>query len=204
MKTIYLDSRETDNDFIAYLADKAKEKGYNTSISTLEFGDINFQNIYIERKTSRDFCSSVCEPRLWEQAAKMEANKDYTSIIIISGTWNDLRQEDKEKIPRLEGSIIQLLSWGIPTLRVKNDEELVDLSLKIFEHSKPMDIPIKHVEKNKRLSLFMALPSVGAKAAKKLIAQYDNMAELCTASKKDLQSILGPKKGSDVFEALRK
>lgn len=204
MKTIYLDTRESSDLFISYLVDTSEKNGYETKLSTLEFGDINFQNIYIERKTASDFCSSVCSDRLWEQAYKMQENKDYTSIIIISGGWDKLRKDDFDKIPQLEGAIIQLLAWGIPVLRVEDDKELVDQTLKIFKHSKPIEVPIKHVEKNKKISMFLALPSIGRKNGKVLMDEYDNMYKLCEASKKELQILLGSKRGSMVYDALRR
>lgn len=203
MKTIYLDNRESDDKFISYLVDTAKLMGYDTISSTLEFGDINFQNIYIERKQCNDFCSSVCSNRLWEQAYKMKMNKDYISIIIISGSWDKLWKNNLDKIPQMEGAIIQLLAWGIPVLRVEDDTELVDQVLNLFKHSKPMEVPIKHIVKDGKISMFLALPGIGRKNGKVLMDEYDNMCELCEASKKELQIILGPKKGSMVFDALR-
>lgn len=203
MKIIYLDTRETDDAFISYLIDTANLIGYDIEPKILEFGDINFQNIYIERKTSQDFCSSVCSDRLWEQAYKMKVNKDYISIIIISGGWDKLWKNSMCKIPQMEGAIIQLLAWGIPVLRVEDDTELVDQVLNIFKHSKPMEVPIKHIVKDGKISMFLALPGIGRKNGKVLMNEYDNMCELCEASKEELQILLGPKKGSMVFDALR-
>ena len=204
MKTIFLDTRESDNSFISYLIDRAKLNEYDVSISTLEFGDINFQNIFIERKSAQDFCSSVCSNRLWEQVYKMKENKDYISIIIISGGWDTLWKDSIKKIPVLEGAITQLIAWGIPVLRVDDDEKLVNVALQLFNHSKPIDVPIKHIKKNEKMSIFMALPGIGRKNGKVLMAEYDNMCELCEAPKKELQILLGPKKGEMVYNALRR
>ena len=204
VKTIILDTRESSSTFVSLLADKSRENGLDVVMRALPVGDIQFENIIIERKSSNDFCSSVCSTRLWEQAYNMKENKDYTFIIIISGGWDTLWKDSMDKIPALEGAITQLIAWGIPVLRVDDDEKLVDVTLKIFEHSKPIDIPIKHVIKNKKDSMFMALPGVGRTLGKALMKKYDNICELCEASAGDLKKILGPKKGQIVFDTLRK
>jgi ERCC4-type nuclease len=51
--------------------------------------------------------------------------------------------------------------------------------------------------------LFLALPKVGRKAAKKIRKEYNSMVTLCTIPKDELQALLGPKKGEDVYNALR-
>jgi ERCC4-type nuclease len=203
VKFITLDTRESNSTFVSLLADKARENGFDVVMRALPVGDIQFENIIIERKEANDFCSSVCSTRLWEQAYKMKENKDYTFIIIISGGWDTLWKDSIDNIPALEGAIVQLYAWNIPVLRVDDDEKLVDAALKIFEHSKPIDIPIKHVVKNKKDSMFMALPGVGRTLGKVLMKKYDNMCALCEASAGDLKKILGPKKGQVVFDTLR-
>jgi ERCC4-type nuclease len=50
----------------------------------------------------------------------------------------------------------------------------------------------------------MALPGVGRKHGKLLMSKYDNICELCGSPKKELQKILGPKKGETIYNALRK
>lgn len=204
MNTIYLDTRETNHNFVASLIDSSIEMGYDIKMNSLEFGDIKYQNIHIERKQCNDFCSSVCSNRLWDQAYKMKINKDYVSIIIISGGWDELWKDNLDKIPQLEGAIVQLLAWGIPVIRVRNDIELINKTFEIFAHSKPIDIPIKRVEKDIKSSIFRALPGVGEKNSKVLMSNYGNICELCEASQKELQLLLGPKKGKDIYDALRK
>lgn len=204
VKTITLDTRESKDEFIAYLADAARAKGYSIHMEALPFGDVKYENIVVERKEINDFCSSICSDRMFNQIFQMKANADYISIIALSGTYNNLWTKNKDKIPHLNGALKQITAWGIPVIHCGNDDELVDRILELFEYAKPIDIPVKRVDKDHKLSLFMALPKVGRKAAKKLMVEYKNMAELCTASKKELQDILGPKKGEDVYNALRK
>lgn len=204
MKTIILDTRENDNDFIAYLGDAAQAKGYSVHMEALSFGDIKYEDIVIERKEINDFCSSVCSDRMTNQIFQMKANSDYNSIIALSGTYDQLWRDNKDKIPRLDGALKQIMAWGIPVMHCMNDEELVDRILVLFDYARPIDVPIKRVDKDSKLSMFMALPHVGRKAAKKLMKEYDNMAVLCTATKSDLTKSLGPKKGADVYDALRK
>ncbi len=205
MKKILLDTRENDNKFITFLADASKVEGYDVHITTLPFGDIQYNNIIIERKEINDFYSSINSDRMWEQIAHMRANNEYASIIIVSGRVQELHEVDDKKINRITGAMKQVVACGIPLIWVQNDNELVVKALEFFKYaiSNEEFVPIKRVEKNKKDSLFMALPHVGRKAAKKLIKEFDNMETLVHASEKEIQTVIGPKKGSDIFKALR-
>jgi len=203
MKTIILDTRERNVDFIKYLMNAACEKGYEVQREAIAFGDIKYQNIHVERKEINDLCSSVCEGRMFDQIYQMKANPDYTSIIAISGTYNELWKDNKNKIPHIEGALRQIMAWGIPVMQCKDDVELVDKVLKLFEYDKLVLVPIKRVDKDDKLSLFMSLPNVGRGGAKKLFAKWNNMVELCTATIPELQKVLGPKKGERVYDSLR-
>jgi len=203
-KTISLDTREQKDEFIAYLIDTAHAKGYDVHLEALPFGDIKFENIIIERKEINDFCASVCSDRMFNQIAQMKANPDYVTIIGLSGAYKDLWKDNIIKIPHMEGALKQIMAWGIPVMACMDDKHLVDNMLAIFEHSKPIDVPIKRVEKNKKDSLFMALPGIGRKHGKELIAKYGNMCNLCKASKEELIKLLGPVKGTNVYNAVRK
>jgi len=202
-KVITLDTRENKDSFIAYLIDAANKRGYTIQLKALPFGDIQFENIIIERKEINDFCSSVCGNRMYEQLAQMKANLEYTSIIALSGTYNNLWKNNKDKIPALNGALMQILAWGVPVMHCISDEDLVDRVLNVFEYSRPIDVPIKHVTKDTQISLFAALPRVGRKNAKKIQKKYNNMITLCTIPKEELQTLLGPVKGEEIFNALR-
>lgn len=202
-KKITLDTREQNDSFIQYLIDAAREKGYNVQLEALPFGDIKYENIVIERKEINDFCGSVCSDRMFNQIYQMKSNPEYSSIIAISGTYDQLWKDNKNKIPHLEGALRQIMAWGIPILECKDDIELVDKILKLFEYDKPVSIPVKRVDKDDKLSLFMALPNVGRGGAKKLFSKWTNMVELCAATKEELQKVLGPKKGERVYNSLR-
>lgn len=202
-KVITLDTRESNESFIAYLMDTSATLGYTVQLKSLYFGDIGFENIIVERKEINDFCSSICDNRIHDQIAKMRANTDYVSIIAISGTYGNLWKNNMDKIPSINGTFKQITAWGIPIIHCRDDNDLVDKVLELFKYAKPVDTPIKHVEKDTQISLFTALPNIGKKNAKKIQKEYHDMVTLCDASKKELQSLLGPVKGETVFNALR-
>ena len=205
MKQILLDTRENDNKFITFLADESKRSGYDIKMTTLPFGDIQCGNIIIERKEINDFYSSVTSDRMWTQIAHMKANNEYSSIIIVSGRLEEIHDVDKTKINVVVGAMKKITASGIPLVWVLTDKELVAKTLDFFSYAVSNEdfVPIKRVEKNKKDSLFMALPGVGKKAAKKLIKEFDNIETLVHASKKEIQDVVGNKKGADIFDALR-
>lgn len=205
MKTIFLDSRERDNKFTSLFINTANNQGYKICITTLPIGDIKFQNILIERKEINDFYSSVSSDRMWEQISHMRANPNYSSIIIINGRLQDLWELTDTKVNVIMGAQKRITALGIPLIWCNTNEEFVFKTLELFEYATSTDefIPIKRVEKNKKDSLFMALPSIGRKNGKILIDEYCNMCELCNASLRDLQYLIGPKRGELVYDTLR-
>ncbi len=203
MKTILLDTRESNDIFVSLIADKAKEKEFDVIMRALPVGDIQYGNIIIERKEINDFVSSICGDRMWDQIYQMKLNPMISSMIFLSGGYEKLWKDNKDKIPTIEGAFFRILSTGIPLKRFDTDENLVDFALQLFEYAAPLNVPIKRVEKNKKDSLFMALPGVGRKNSKILRSEYRNICELCEASEKELQVLLGPVKGKSVYNALR-
>jgi len=205
IKQIFLDTRESDDKFVTIMIDKATESKFDIVIRTLDVGDIQCGNIIIERKSINDFYSSVSGDHLWNQIANMKSNTEYNSIIMLSGRLQELHKLDDIKINVIMGAMKKITSLGIPLIWVQNDNELVVKALEFFAYAESNEdfVPIKRVEKNKKDSLFMALPHVGRKAAKKLIKKFDNMETLVYASEKEIQLVVGPKKGSDIYKALR-
>lgn len=203
VKTILLDTREKDDAFITYLYDTARKEGYEVSARALEVGDVQYENIVVEIKRINDFCASVCSNRLWDQLYSMKANPQAACLVLISGGYDLLWEDNMDKIPAMEGAVTKILALGIPVIKFSDDEKLVDFILEIFDHSEPLNEPIKKVKKNKKASVFMSLPHVGRKAYKKLVKEFDTMESLCLASKKEICAVLGEKYGIDVYETLR-
>jgi len=205
MKTIFLDSRESDSKFISLFIDTVGEQGYDVHIEALPFGDIKYENIIIEKKEINDYYSSVTSDRMWTQIAHMRTNSEYSSIIMISGRIEDLWKINDDKISIVMGSQKKIIALGIPLIWCFTNEEFIFKCLELFEYATSADkfVPIKRVEKNKKDSLFMALPAVGRKNAKALMKKYSCMCTLCEAPKKELVALLGPKRGSDIYNALR-
>ncbi len=203
VKTILLDTRESDNTFTTILVDRAAAAGYNVVMRTLPVGDIQYENIIIERKTVNDFYSSVAGDHMWDQIIHMKHNPNFNCIIAISGRIQDLWEINDIKINVFMGAHKRVMSMGIPLMWCANDSELVYKVLELFEHASPTHELVKRVQKNTKISLFIALPGIGLKNAKKLMKEYGSMEELVCASEKELKKLLGPKKGQDVYCALR-
>lgn len=201
-KEIILDTRENDKEFITYLMDKCEAAGYLITVDALPFGDIKYKNIIVERKEINDFVSSIMSDRMNNQIATMKANCDYNSIIAITGKYETLWKDNIDKIPRIEGMKTQITAWGIPNFHFINDEEFVNKMFSWFDHAREIEIPVKRVDKDDKLALFIALPRVGRADAKKLKKEFNNMTELCCASQEEIIKILKPVKGTLVYNAL--
>ncbi|MGB9674909.1 MAG: ERCC4 domain-containing protein, partial [Nanopusillaceae archaeon] len=91
-RIILIDNREKDSGIPNIL----KDKGIPILFENLEIGDYIIGDIIIERKTSKDFISSIFDGRIFNQANKITS---YTSkaVLLIEGNLNNELEYLKNK-----------------------------------------------------------------------------------------------------------
>jgi len=203
MDKIFLDTRESDSEFVNLFISEARKQNYNVEILALPIGDLQYQNIIIERKEINDMYSSIIDNRLWDQIANMRNNPDYACIIALSGRIQDLWNVDDTKIDVLMGSQKRIMAMGMPLMWCSGDRELIIRSLDLFNYASPIDKPIKRIQKNSSMSIIRAIPGIGIKNGKILKEKYKNVCGIVHCTEEELKKTIGPAKGSKVFAALR-
>ncbi|MCK4259645.1 MAG: hypothetical protein KAX49_11745 [Halanaerobiales bacterium] len=119
--TVVIDTREP-----VYIYDLAKKtlKDYEVLREKLEVGDIQFNNIIIERKTPNDWVSSMRRPSFWSNLFIMKNNYKYPFLYFDGDNEDWLRTISHRKIPFsvIEGSMISVLLTQVSTLSFAKPE----------------------------------------------------------------------------------
>jgi DNA excision repair protein ERCC-4 len=162
-----------------------KKLGLTLDYRLLEEGDYIAAEYAIERKTVRDFISSLYSGRLFDQA-----------IIIVEG---DLYSElEKMKNPKVFwGALITLsFGYGIRTFFTRDPEETAEL-ISIFAKRPPevRSRPPAVVKKPKygqiregQIVLLQSLPGIGARLAQKLLTRFGTPRKVFLATESELNT----------------
>jgi Fanconi anemia group M protein len=202
---IIADSREVNSKVINELS----KLGAIIELKILECGDfIVSDKIIIERKTSEDFCSSIIDGRLFEQAKKM---KEYYEkpILLIEG--NPLSTERNLNPKAIMGAISSLITDF--NLSLVYTRDFFESALFIFSLAKREQIIEKREPKirseKKPLSLtalqeylVAGLPNVNVKIARRLLEKFKTVEKVFTASEEELKKVDGI--GDKISKKIRK
>jgi Fanconi anemia group M protein len=195
---IIIDNREKNSLVAANLI----ENHANIKFEQLEIGDYLINNTIIERKTYSDFLSSIFNKRLFKQLEEIKKYPNY--FLLIEG--NDREITDKLK-RAAKGMILSvLLSYKIPILLTKNEEETAQFLQLLANKKEKADISLrmKKTVKDKReyqQFILEGFPGIGPTTAKKLLDKYKILKNIFNASEQELEEILG-KKTKDFKEIL--
>lgn len=161
----------------------------------LEVGDYVVNNIIIERKTLRDFLSSMLSKRLQYQLRNMQNNEK--SLLIIENFESE--PEININPNCIKGFIMSiLLEYKIPIIFTKDSKETADylylLAKKSKSSCKSLRIKIKNPNKKEKIQYILeGFPGVGPITAKKLMRKFGSLKNIINANEKDLEEILGKK-----------
>ncbi len=176
----------------------SKNKEVKTTYTDLELGDylVNDQFLF-ERKTIKDFASSIKDGRLFRQACRL-INGSFKPILLLEGTANDLRNSEMGR-EAIQGALINItLILGIPMLRAKSPQESAQLMIYTARQIQR----IAHISafssgkrpKGKRanqLRLLQALPGIGPKRAFALLNKFGSLDALFKATIEELDEVSG-------------
>lgn len=196
MAQILIDHREHADTLINCLT---QEYGMTVEQRQLKHGDYHiYPDTVVERKTTRDFCLSIIDGRLFRQAFRL-AQLDINSLIIIEGE-HFLHDHDIDiTLKAVRGALISLAqTYRIPVLRTHDEADTA-------WHLAQLYIQRERIGKNrgvltasrpKRLDtqkhhLLRTLPGVGAKMAKNLLDEFDTVSNIINASHDELLKVPG-------------
>ncbi len=208
--TIIIDHREHANE----LKDCLQEQyAFIVSVEHLTVGDYSFGvNTIVERKTTRDFCLSIIDGRLFKQAWRL-ANHRGISLIIVEGLSYMTDHELDIGINAVKGALITLAqTFRLPLLRTRNQQDsawhLHQLYLQhqhIGEGTQSLHGYTPKTLNSRKSHLLRALPGIGPKMAKSLLDEFGSITNIVTAPESELLKIhgLGPKTVKQIQDVLR-
>lgn len=203
--SIVADDREHKADVIEHLN---IIPNVSVSVKRLSIGDYKVDDrLIFERKTLRDFASSLISGRLFRQIIQLSGSR-YKGVLILEGTGKDALDIGVRR-EALQGALITIsLILGIPVLRSQNPSETAHLILysakqvKYFigggiqrQGSRPKG------KRKRQLFILQGLPGVGPEKADRLLKQFGSIEAVMTASYKELRSVEGI--GKSIAEQIR-
>lgn len=188
---IILDSREKQS----FIAANLREQGATIQFETLEIGDYLIKDTIIERKTFKDFQSSIIDKRLSNQIENMK--KYEKRLLILEGFYYNY-SDSKINENALRGMMLTIsLSFQVPIIFTENEEDTARFLIliakkqdkistgKVQEFSLRPSKTAGTLEQQKQFIL-EGFPGIGPTSAKKLMSSYKNLISIFKAKKKDL------------------
>ena len=187
--------------------------GFQLDIKPLKLGDYRIQpDIVVERKTTRDFCISILDGRLFSQAYKL-VNLEERPILMIEGESFTKNIPVDIGIKQIKGVLITLAqTFHLPVLRTLNQEDsawhLKQLALhreRLGQNKGSLHSYTPKKLQTQKEYILRELPGIGPGLAKKLLEEFGSIQNIVNASPEALSKIhgLGDKKIKKIHELLR-
>ena len=179
------------------LPEHLKIAGFDLVIKKLPYCDyvIN-QEIFIERKTGRDFAISIIDGRLFEQARKMKRFLPRPLYLVEGNPFTSKINITRDAIM---GAAVSLQAiWHIPMLRAENVEQSCQVISMISHQATTLSnlVELRHGYRPKKLRsrklhLLQGLPRVGPLIAKRLLDHFKSARNALNASEMELLKVPG-------------
>lgn len=155
---------------------------FSCTYQRLELGDYQVDGkLLVERKTLRDFATSIEDGRIFRQAWRM-AGGEWRPLLIIEGGARELNGCAMRR-EAMQGALLTVsLIWGIPVLRSLNGTETAKLILfaarQLRRAARGIVFRPGRRPRGKRqaqLRILQGLPGVGPRRAQALLAKFQNV-----------------------------
>ncbi|KAJ2856290.1 DNA repair protein RAD16 [Coemansia erecta] len=218
--TIVVDTRE----FRSPLPSLLHAAGFCVVPRTIDIGDyILHDNLAIERKSLPDLIGSLRSGRLYNQAEAMIRHYAYAALLIEFevNTSFSLQAMGGVTADIQIGSInsqLAMLVLAFPRLRIiwsSSPYETVNIFVELKRNAQEPDIERavamgtddtaverESIYSQSPVSLLQSLPGVNLRNYQKLAGKYKNICEICKASKKELEELLGSECAAKLYDFL--
>lgn len=189
---IILDSREKQS----FIAANLREQGVTIKFETLEIADYLINEIAIERKTFKDFQSSIIDKRLISQLENLK--KYEKKLLILEGFYYNY-SDSKINENALRGMMLTTpLSFQVPIIFTENEEDTAKFLVLIakkqdkISEGKVQEFSLRHSKTAETLQeqkqfILEGFPGIGPTSAKKLIASHKNLISIFKTKKNKLK-----------------
>jgi ERCC4-type nuclease len=187
-------------------------------VAELEVGDIALTGdecTLIERKTIRDFLSSIWNNRIWGQLERLAQAEGVFGVPVMRRLLLIHGELDYyDNLNSAFGAILEAIYvYGVPVIWLFSDDELisflkVELNREREGKNTPQFLPIyrrfRKREEDPRIYLLTSIPMIGPKTAQNLLEGFGSIADIANRSLKELQSIkgVGKKRAKLIFKLL--
>ncbi len=169
----------------------------------LPIGDYLFDgDLLIERKTVPDFCCSIKDGRLFQQAGALVRNR-VPACIILEGRNREFRETDFSK-QAIQGILLSIsLVFRLPVLRTKHSKETARVMLQGFKqltrdrlqdqrlYSSPSRFKKKDALLIQKIHILEGFPGIGTDKAERLLGKFGNLHAVFTADYTALMQVSG-------------
>ena len=203
---IVVDKREKNSLVVAELL----ERNAKIEMKQLEVGDYVIGDIGIERKTAKDFITSMVNKRLLRQ---LEELKQYPKQLLLIENFDEIYCMNFNE-NAIRGMLLSILfDFGIPVIFTRNAEDTASFLILLDkkQQKKPREISFK--AKKRALSIaeqqqfiLEGFPGVGPAIAKELLLRFKTIKNVVNASVTELTKIkkLGKKKAEIIKNLVEK
>ncbi|MDI6855800.1 MAG: ERCC4 domain-containing protein [Candidatus Thermoplasmatota archaeon] len=172
------------------------EKGVKFEVKTITPGDYVVGKIGIERKTLRDFFSSMIKKRLFEQLKRLKECYS-SSILILEGDINEINYFKNPGA--FWGCFYTIISeLGIPIFFTPDRNQtailLYTLYQRQFKEKREEALRFKPkflTQEQMQEFLVQGLPGIGEKLSKSLLQHFGSVRNVYLAKEKDLMKVEG-------------
>ena len=201
---IIVDYREKNSLVISELI----KLGLEIEFRELKVADYIVKDVAIERKTIKDFVSSMINKRLFNQIQELQQYKN--KLLLVEGVdEQDLYSDDKTGVNgnAIRGFLLSiLLKYNIPIIFTKNYEDSAKfISILSKKQTKELALKAKKRILNKKEQLQFIVegfPGIGPKTAQKLLKKFKTIQNIIGASEKELKETIG-KKAEVIIKIIR-
>jgi Fanconi anemia group M protein len=202
--TIFVDHREAKSGVVREL----HQLGVNVITTSLSVADYQIgQELAVERKSTRDFISSVIDKRLHKQAKEL-VESFQQPVLILEG--QDLYSSALNP-NAIRGALASLaVDFGLPIVPTRSPEDTAAMIYRMGKREMekgPKSVQIRTEKKpltleEQQLFITESLPQIGPVTARKLLEHFKTIENVFKASEKDLQEIEGI--GNKIANDIRK
>ena len=190
---VYADSREGNSKVIRYLS----QMEMDVKIQSMAVGDYQVSDeVAIERKTAKDFVSSMIDKRLFKQAREL-SEEFKRPLMILEG--DDL-YSGMVNPNAIRGTIASIaLDFGISIIPTRDAQDTAAMIKRIAireQSGEKTNIQIRTDKKpvslwEQQIFIVESLPSIGPVNAKNLLEHFGSVSQVFNASESELMEVEG-------------
>jgi len=189
-----------------------EDRGLKVVVRDLALGDyLVSDRVCVERKTTRDFASSIKTKRLFDQAVRLK-EKYERPLLLIEGY--DLYHTRGVHPGGIKGALVMIaVSIGLPIIFSRDIDDTTDLLATMAKQERAAKREISFYPKRKARSpsqeierVVESFPGIGPVLSRQLLLHYNRLEDILSASTQELTRVpkIGKKKAGMIRDILQR